>query len=241
MAVLTQDRGRKRRSTFQKWGLRIGLSLIGVSLLQPLVGFRLSNRGEPVLAASQAKPSPQPSKDLGIDEILARLEAAHDLTSSTVKFIMDIDVRTRLGSSSFKANVEKKGDVATIQTRDAPWFVPDEITSTLVEIDGMLSDFDMRLDEVTNVPGVGKVYVVSGRRKAGVSTGAKDGKIWISAESWRVTRAEAHYWWGSLKAELVYGTYKGRVVVTRQVAEINPLGIWLNVRYSNYQFGDEAR
>lgn len=171
-----------------------------------------------------------------VDEVVAQLVAGKNLTTGRLEADMDIVAKTALGSTRFKGHVDKRGDTAKVTTTGAPWFVPEQASGSLVEIDSLLQEFDLKLAEVSKTPEGAPLYVVVGTRKQNAKQGAKEGKFWIRGDIWQVPRVVATYWWGSLDVEFTYGIVQDRLVIVRQVATVHPGNIRLEVTYSNFRF-----
>ncbi|HEX6972279.1 MAG TPA: hypothetical protein VF234_08680 [Limnochordia bacterium] len=174
-----------------------------------------------------------------LEEIVQRVTDVHRISDEPMTFRQDVDLRVTLFRWSFSTTVRKQGQTMQVSIEHGPWFLPEEVTSTLAAPATILSEFDLRADGTEVIDGV-LHCLIAGERKPGVSGGAESGRVWIRPGLWLITRVDADYWWGSLRVDLAYGKVQGRTVLTEQRALLRPMGVEVRIRNTDYSFGDAA-
>lgn len=176
---------------------------------------------------------------LSLDEILAHVNDVHRITDEPITFRQNIRLRAALFTWSFSTSAKKKGKSLQLSIQNGPWFLPEEVTSSLADPATLLAEFDLRTAGSEEIGGVTHC-VIDGARRPGAKSGVQSGRVWIDPASWLIGRIRARYWWGDLHVELDYGRVQGRTVLTRQHARMASMGIDLAIEYADYRFGSEA-
>lgn len=173
-----------------------------------------------------------------LDEILDQVKLANSMQSERMRFQQRIDLSLLLFSWQFTADVTKDGDqLAVVVGKGAPAFVPNDMSSALVDIPSAIHMFDLTL--VGEERSGGRVYyIIEGERKATVDYGAQSGRLWVDSQEWYIAKANVAYTWGRLEVEQEYRDEKGRRVLHRQTAVARPIGARVKVDYTDYWFDD---
>lgn len=174
-----------------------------------------------------------------LDHILENLARANDMQGVHMRFQQRIDMRLLILGWSFTADVTKNGDQLTIDVgKGAPSFVPDDMSSALIDVHSAIDDFALALVGQETASNGDLFYIIEGERKVEGNRGAQSGKLWVHAEEWYIARAHIAYTWGRLEVEQEYRIEQGRRVLHRQTAVARPLGAKLLVEYVGYWFED---
>ncbi len=177
---------------------------------------------------------------MSLDDILEAMAQSQVMRDPYMKFEQRVELRAALVLRwAFVNQVTRNGDRIEMEVgTGAPSFMPDEMASDLIDIQGALENFDLVLIGTEELDDGTVRYIVDGTRKPSLSSGAESGRLWIQPDPWVVTRAELRYSWGRLEVDQWYRLENGRWVLDRQEAVARPLGARLVVEYQNYQFGD---
>jgi hypothetical protein len=171
------------------------------------------------------------------ERVVAELMRVHQVDDSRLTFQQRVKLRLGPFNWQFNVDVVRENQELNMNIQNGPWFLPAEVHSAIAAPEALIRDFDVAL-ATTESTARERYCVLQGTRKPGVATGATKATIWVDPETWLISKAQAHYWWGRLDLELLYGQSDGHTVVTWQRAAIEPMGIQMIIEYSNYQFAD---
>lgn len=171
-----------------------------------------------------------------VDELADNVRAAVGARPVEMGFRQDVTLQVLFLKWRFHADVYRRGDEIELTVYDAPRFLEDDVSVSLLEVSEGFDHFDLRLvDEIRRNGDV--FYVLEGEARA--AGGARGGKIWVNGRTWLVEQAVLDYPWGSLTLEQTFQSINGYIVLREQQASVNRLGAQMTVLYSNYWFADE--
>lgn len=210
------------------------LSPLRATVISVLVGVLVL--GGSVFAANTT-PSPE--------RILSNVQAVAVQLPREMGFRQDVVLRTNvLLGGSFHADVTRHDDVIDVIVHDRPWFLSEDVSVSLLEVSEGLEQFDLALiDEISS--NGDPIYVLEGTRRAGVTRGALEGKIWVNGRTWLVDKAELAYDWGNMAVEQTFQTENGYIVLREQRATADTTFLGLAVRadmtvqYQDYWFAND--
>lgn len=168
-----------------------------------------------------------------VDEVVLNVRGAAGVRPEAMRFRQDITLEVLFLRWNFHADVTRSGDRVELVLHNAPGFIDEDVSASLLEVSEGLDHFDLRLvDEIRR--GGDVVYVLQGvpRREGG----ARGGRIWVNARTWLVEKAELEYPWGMLEVEQTFQNINGYTVLREQKASVSRLGARMTVRYSDYWF-----
>ena len=171
-----------------------------------------------------------------VEDIVHRVEAVSRIPAN-VRMEQSVVARVLLFSWRFTSVLEYVDGELTATTQGAPSFVPETFPVDLVRLGQALSLFDLRVVEGPDENGF---IVLSGPRSGYDGTGAQEATFMIDPSDWLVKRASAKYPWGTLSLEQEFDSFDGRMLLRRQKGSVRPLGLTVEVEYSNHTFVDEA-
>lgn len=171
-----------------------------------------------------------------VDELVANVSRATGARPAVMGFRQYVTLRALLFEWKFYADVAQRGDRVELTVHDAPAFLDDDISVSLLDVSEGLEKYDLRFVEETRVNGE-LFYVLEGEPRA--AGGVQRGRVWVNARNWLVERAELEYPWGKLSLEQRFETVDGYVVLAEQHASVNRLGARLTVRYGDYWFAGQ--
>lgn len=186
-------------------------------------------------ATAGRAPEPNLCQTLSSAEIVERVLASHKVTDSTMQFRQRVRLRAGLLRWEFQTQAVRRGRSLQVHIENGPWFLPEEVSSTIVDPADLVERFDFQKDGF-ETRGDQLQCILQGKRKPGAGGGVEEGRVWIETRRWLLTRIIARYWWGTLAVDLEYGTWAGRVVPIRQRASIESMGIQMDVEYLDYVF-----
>ncbi|BAS27022.1 LolA-like protein [Limnochorda pilosa] len=179
----------------------------------------------------------QPLRPDEVPEALARVAHANRIYDRDMTVRQEYDVRALLMRWQFTGTVRKEGAEAHVELQGAPSFFPEDLSTTLFDVAQWLETFDVEYQGLEAVEGrTHHVFRGEPRRDDGSST--RWGTIWVDPETFLIDRILVQYWWGRVTIQQGFRTEGEYVLLDRQSARIDPLGIRAEVRWKDYRFVD---
>jgi len=168
----------------------------------------------------------------GVDEIVRQVEQMARIPNH-VRMNQSVVARALLFTWRFNSVLEYVGDELTATTQGAPSFVPKTFPVELVSLGQTMPLFDLKVISESDENGF---IVLGGPRSDYDGTGAEEATFTVDPADWLVKRATAKYAWGTLTLEQEFDSVEGYMLLRRQKATVRPLGLVVDVEYSNYSF-----
>lgn len=211
--------------------------LAGKSVRSVLVALLLLLLPPGVSVAAGAPDSPGSGRNGQLTEaqVLARLNEAMRLPAQ-ISFRQTVDASGIFGRYHWSAVITREGGKSNVQASGLPSIVSKDLLADLNDFEKVMSGFDLQYKGEA-VEGGNRFLLVDGVRKAGETSGAQDGRIWVDPDTFRIKKMEARYNWGRLKVENTYNTINGVTVLWNQEATLSPLPMRMSITYRDYLIG----
>ena len=188
--------------------------------------------GEPLVGGEPAPPPAPP-----VEEILSRVREANGAQPPYLRFRQDVELRAFFLRWRFSSQVVQEGGERRIRVEGAPSFVPEDLSTAVLEASESLDRFSFRLVERTAGLQGEPVYVLEGEPRQAEGGGPEWSRVWVNGQTWWIDKVEVRYPWGTLTVEQRFTQVQGYRLLAEQQATLGSGGIRLRILDRDYGFG----
>lgn len=188
-------------------------------------------------AGVQARAVVYPLDPDQVPEVLERVASVNRVYERDMVAYQEYDVRLLLMRWRFTGTVRKEGGSAHVDLEGAPSLFPQDISATLLHVAEWLETFEVEYQGLESVNGRPH-HRFYGVPLAGERSQTRWGTIWVDPETFLINRIQVQYWWGRITIQQGFRSEGEYVLLDRQSARIDPLGIRADIRWKEYRFLD---